>query len=74
MFSVLSIESFPFQFPIIFTIGFLPYGPTQCLGRFLGIISRNPSVSKSNRLHVVIVRWFFSPLFINLKHVIFLKS
>ena len=26
----------------------------QCLGRFLGIIDYNPSVFKSNRLHVVV--------------------
>jgi hypothetical protein len=30
--------------------------------RFLGIIDQNPSVSKSNRLHVVIVRFFFMNL------------
>ena len=27
-------------------------------GRFLGIIDRNPSVSKSNRLYVVIIQFF----------------
>ena len=31
----------------------------QCPGRLLGIIGQNPSVSKSNRLHVVIFRFFF---------------
>ena len=32
----------------------------QCLGRFSGIISQSPSVSKSNQqLHVVIIRVFF---------------
>ena len=29
----------------------------QCPGRFLGIIGQNPSVSKSNQLHVVVF-WF----------------
>ena len=35
-------------------------GPSyQCQERFLGIIGENPSVSKLNRLHVVIVRSIF---------------
>ena len=34
----------------------------QCPGRFLGIIGPNPSVSKSNRLHGVIFRFFFTSL------------
>ncbi len=34
----------------------------QCLGRFLGIIGQDPSVSKSNRLHIVIIRLFFIEL------------
>ena len=34
----------------------------QCPGRFLGIIGQNPSVSKSNRLYVVIFRFFFIDL------------
>ena len=40
----------------------------QCpVGRFLGIIGQNPSVvSKSNRLHVVIFRFF---LFLNLRYI-----
>ena len=38
---------------------------TQCPGRFLGIINQNPSVSKSNWLHVVIFRFFF----ISLKYI-----
>ena len=51
----------------------------QWPGRFWGIIGQVPSVSKSNRLHVVIFRFFF----INLRYilwiplkwwVIFLKS
>ena len=32
----------------------------HCPGRFLGIIGRDSSVSKSNRLHVVIFRFFFN--------------
>lgn len=28
--------------------------PTQCLGKFLGIIGQNPTLSKSDRLQVVI--------------------
>lgn len=35
----------------------------QCLGRTLGIINQNPSVPKSNQLHIMILRFFF----INLK-------
>ena len=35
---------------------------SSCPGRYLGIIAQNPSVSKSNRLHVVIFRIFFSKL------------
>ena len=31
-------------------------------GRFLGLIGQNLSVSKSNRLHVVIFRFFFTHL------------
>ena len=31
----------------------------QCLGRFLGIIGQDPSVPKSNRLHVAITRLSF---------------
>ena len=37
----------------------------QCMGRFLGLISQIPSVSKSNHLHVVIFRFFF----INLRYI-----
>ena len=37
----------------------------QCPGRFLGIIGQDLSVSKSNRLHVVIFRFFF----INLRNI-----
>ena len=32
----------------------------QCPGRFFGIIGQNPSVSKSNQLHVVTFRPFFT--------------
>ena len=46
--------------------------------RFLGIISQNPSVSKSNRIHVVIFRCLFDNLIcipqILKQLVIFLKS
>ena len=35
-----------------------PYERLACLGRILGIIGHNPSVSKSNQLRVVIL-WFF---------------
>lgn len=31
----------------------------QCPGRLLGIISWDPSVTKSNRSHVDIFQWFF---------------
>ena len=31
----------------------------QCPGRFLSIIGRDPSVSKSNRLHVTTFGFFF---------------
>ena len=41
----------------------------QCLGRFLGIIGQNPSVSKSTKLHVDIFRF----VFINLRYT-FSKS
>jgi hypothetical protein len=34
----------------------------QSLGIFLGIIDRHPSVSKSNRSHVDIFRFFFIKL------------
>ena len=34
----------------------------QCPRRFLGIIGQNPSVSKSNWLHVVIFQFFFIDL------------
>ena len=37
----------------------------QCLERFLGSISQNPSISKSSCLHVVIFRIFF----INLSYI-----
>ena len=37
----------------------------QCLGRTLGIINQNPSVSKSNQLHIMILQFFF----INLKGI-----
>ena len=36
-----------------------PHCVEQCPGRILGIIGQNHSVSKSNRLHVVIFRVFF---------------
>jgi hypothetical protein len=39
---------------------------TKCLERFLGRISRDPSVSKSKRLHVHII-WFVS---INLRCIL----
>ena len=52
----------------------------QCLRRFLGIISQNPTVSKSNRFHVVIFQFFsliiwgiFRMIFLTWS-VIFLKS
>jgi hypothetical protein len=38
----------------------------QCPGRFLGKLGRDPSVSKSNWLHLVICQFFY----INLKHSI----
>ena len=31
----------------------------QCLGRILGMIIHNPSVPKSNQLHIVIFLFFF---------------
>jgi hypothetical protein len=34
----------------------------QCSGRFLGIFGENPSVFKSNQLHVVILWLFFKDL------------
>jgi hypothetical protein len=34
----------------------------QCPGRFLGTIGQDPSVSKANQLHVVILRFFCSNL------------
>ena len=34
-------------------------GLGQCPGRLLGLMSQNPSVSKSNQLHVVIFQGFF---------------
>ena len=43
---------------------FLPFG--QCPGRLLVKIGRDPSVSKSNRLHVNIC-WFF---FIDLRYIL----
>ena len=51
----------------------------QCLGNFLGVISQNPSVSKSNWLHIVIFRFFFINFRYILKtpvkwSVVFLKS
>ena len=38
-------------------------GEDQCLGRFLAIISQDPSVSKSNQLHVVIAQFSFTTLY-----------
>ena len=38
----------------------------QYPGRFFGIIGQNPSVSKSDQLHVVIFRLFF----MNLRHIL----
>ena len=35
---------------------------TWCMGRVLGIVGQNPSVSKSNQLHIVISRTFLYKL------------
>ena len=44
--------------------------PKQCPGRFLGIIGRDPTVSKSNWLHIGI----FHFIFINLRYILKFSS
>ena len=47
--------------------GYTYFKSVQCLGRFLGIISQNPSISKSNQLCTYCDLSFF--FFINLKYI-----
>ena len=42
--------------------------PEQCLGRFLGIIGRDPNISKFNRLHVDNFQYFF----INVRYILYI--
>ena len=55
-------------------------GSSQCSRRFLNIVGQNPSVSKSNQLHVVISRVIFIIICCYIPHiplkwwVVFLKS
>jgi hypothetical protein len=57
-------DSNTFTFAIVHLHAHPPY--RHCPGRFLGIIGQNPSVSKSDRLHVVIF-WFLST---NLRYIL----
>ena len=49
--------------PVIIMLGICMLVPSwQCPERFWGVIGQNPCVSKSNRLHVAIYRFFFTNL------------
>ena len=51
------------QFPLSHSLGIHWKGQSiKCPKRFLGMINQDPSVSKSDRLHVAIFRFFFISL------------